>query len=196
MRTSISTSITDIDPAGWEAWAWKHGSTGPKSPMGAPWAGWQFSAGYNRQGGRYGTQGTDLDLNIVDLDAWRRWTNQAVVVAPEPEPTPPPVIIVPPVTNPGTPPAEQEEEPTVLSMVIQPQGHPEMVAHVTIGAGHTMTGCVADLPLYLRRCNQQAAEDVTDEHYVDLQDKALRSMGWPDAAREALVAGTRQLLGL
>lgn len=40
-----------------------------------PWAGWQFSADFNRQGSRYGVSSSALDLNIVDSDAWARWTS-------------------------------------------------------------------------------------------------------------------------
>jgi hypothetical protein len=41
------------------------------------WAGWQFSAGFNRQGAGYGCQSSDLDLNIIRADAWERWTSSA-----------------------------------------------------------------------------------------------------------------------
>lgn len=70
-------------PDGWDEWAWRVGPAGPIAPSGATWAGWQFSAGYNRCGPLYGCQSSDLDLNIVEVSAWQRWTNTA------PPPLPP-----------------------------------------------------------------------------------------------------------
>ena len=61
-------------PSGWADWAFARAS-GPYPPRGARgWAGWQFSADWNRQGSRYGASSSALDLNIVDADAWARWT--------------------------------------------------------------------------------------------------------------------------
>lgn len=73
------------DVHGWEEWAFARAPDGPKSPMGVPWAGWQFSAGNNGQGARYGCASSNLDLNIVRPDAWARWTGQA----PAPDPISP-----------------------------------------------------------------------------------------------------------
>ena len=62
------------DPTLGDEWAFAR-APGPFAPMGATgWEGWQFSADYNRQGPRYGCQSSALDLNIVDADAWARWT--------------------------------------------------------------------------------------------------------------------------
>ena len=53
------------------------------SPSGCrgPWAGWQFSAGFNGQGPTYGASSTDIDLNIITEDAWARWTTGAAPAA-------------------------------------------------------------------------------------------------------------------
>jgi hypothetical protein len=77
------------DVSGWATWAFARAS-GPFAPAGADgWEGWQFSAGFNRQGPVYGCSSSDLDLNIVREDAWRRWT------APPPAPS----IPVPPTSE-------------------------------------------------------------------------------------------------
>lgn len=75
-------------PMGWDEWAWRVGPKGPIPPSGVPWAGWQFSAGYNAQGAVYGCQSSDLDLNIVRASAWERWTQPPVPPTP-PVPLPP-----------------------------------------------------------------------------------------------------------
>ena len=46
-------------------------------PSGVEWAGWQFSADYNRLGGLYGCSSADLDLNIVRREKWQEWTGSA-----------------------------------------------------------------------------------------------------------------------
>lgn len=71
-------------PAGWDAWAFLQAPDGPRPPAGGQWSGWQFSAGYNRQGHTYGVSSGDVDLNIVDADAWARWTGRTTTA-----PTPP-----------------------------------------------------------------------------------------------------------
>ena len=60
----------------WADWAFGRDRRGPAIPVGCkgPWAGWQFSAGFNGQGPTYGVGSADLDLNIVTDDAWARWT--------------------------------------------------------------------------------------------------------------------------
>lgn len=74
----IAASPKPPDPTGWSDFANTHGPTGPKPPLGAAgWQGWQFSAGYNRQGASYGCSSIDLDLNIVRPDAWARWQSSA-----------------------------------------------------------------------------------------------------------------------
>ncbi len=74
------------DTDGWDEWAFARASHGPFPPSGVPWAGWQFSAGFNRQGPLYGCQSSDLDLNIVRVSAWERWTQPAPPVPPTPLP--------------------------------------------------------------------------------------------------------------
>jgi hypothetical protein len=62
-------------PSKWAAWAFADKNvTGPNPPNGATWSGWQFSADYNGQGAVYVAGSSDLDLNIVKTDAWKRWT--------------------------------------------------------------------------------------------------------------------------
>lgn len=82
-------------PAGWAAWASRLAPAGPTPPIGGTWLGWQFSAGFNRQAKRYGCSSSDLDLNIVDPDAWARWTARTI---PTPAPLPPPSPEVPDMT--------------------------------------------------------------------------------------------------
>ena len=71
------------DPDDWAAWANARQPMGPLGPRGAPWSGWQFSADYNGMGRYYGCSSSALDLNIVQLDPWLRWTGRTA--APEPE---------------------------------------------------------------------------------------------------------------
>lgn len=53
-----------VIPAMWSAYALSHNK--PILPKGwTQWTAWQFSAGHNRCGKRYGAQSTDLDLNII-----------------------------------------------------------------------------------------------------------------------------------
>ena len=47
-------------PSGWAEWAFDQQPAGPKVPSGVEWAGWQFSADYNRLGGLYGCSSADL----------------------------------------------------------------------------------------------------------------------------------------
>ena len=61
------------DPGEWGDWAFNVNTKRPQPPNGVPWAGWQFSAGFNGQGAPYGTSSGDLDLNIVSAEAWSRW---------------------------------------------------------------------------------------------------------------------------
>lgn len=74
----IQSSTKPPDPGGWADWAFGV-ADGPKSPGGVAWAGWQFSAGYNRQGRGYGCSCDDLDLNIVRTESWQRWTATGVI---------------------------------------------------------------------------------------------------------------------
>lgn len=76
VHTSLGYALRPVpeNPDLWDEWAFARASDGPRSPFGVPWAGWQFSADYNRQGARYGVSSSALDLNIVDADAWARWT--------------------------------------------------------------------------------------------------------------------------
>lgn len=76
-------------PAQWDEWAFAR-AAGPVAPLGATWYGWQFSAGYNRQGPVYGCQSSDLDLNIIDANAAARWW-RAPVAPPPPPPPPDPI---------------------------------------------------------------------------------------------------------
>ena len=63
-------------PATWSDWAFSRDRRGPAIPVGChgPWAGWQFSAGFNGQGPTYGVASADLDLNIITEEAWAGWT--------------------------------------------------------------------------------------------------------------------------
>lgn len=73
IQNPLPTSVND-----WKYWAFKLAPKGPNSPLGVKWEGWQFSAGYNRQGAVYGCSSTDLDLNIIDPVAWQRWTKTSI----------------------------------------------------------------------------------------------------------------------
>jgi len=75
------------DPARWDEYAFGMAS-GPFPPAGSGvWEGWQFSAGFNRQGPTYGCQSSDLDLNIVRTEAADRWWRQPLPPPPQPPPT-------------------------------------------------------------------------------------------------------------
>jgi hypothetical protein len=79
-------------PSLWDEYAFRI-ATGPLAPIGAKWHGWQFSAGYNRQGPVYGCQSTDLDLNIVDSAVANKWfADRTVHIPVEPPPIPVPPI--------------------------------------------------------------------------------------------------------
>jgi hypothetical protein len=80
------------EPNQWDEYAFGL-AEGPYPPAGASgWEGWQFSAGYNRQGPVYGCAEPDLDLNIVESGAAQRWFSLRTA-APEPEPTPEPPFV-------------------------------------------------------------------------------------------------------
>lgn len=72
--------LPDVD--GWAEWAFAR-APGPLAPRRGEWVGWQFSADFNGQGPRYGCQSSALDLNIVDADAWARWTQGVASYPPE-----------------------------------------------------------------------------------------------------------------
>jgi len=63
-------------PSTWFDFCQAHQRRLPPVPAGfsGAWAGWQFSAGFNRQGPVYGATSADLDLNIVRADVFERWT--------------------------------------------------------------------------------------------------------------------------
>lgn len=69
------------DPDEWEHYAFSH-ADGPFPPIGGTWSAWQFSAGYNKCGAKYGAGSGDLDLNIFKDDAFARMFR--------PQPVPPP----------------------------------------------------------------------------------------------------------
>jgi peptidoglycan hydrolase-like protein with peptidoglycan-binding domain/GH25 family lysozyme M1 (1,4-beta-N-acetylmuramidase) len=75
----VPNASTPGAPSTWADWAFGKDRHGPKIPNGCrgPWAGWQFSAGFNGQGPTYGVSSGDLDLNIVTDEAWARWTGAA-----------------------------------------------------------------------------------------------------------------------
>lgn len=87
------------EPGSWADWAFHAQPVGPLPPRGASWKGWQFSAGWNRQGARYGASSRDLDLDFIHPEAWARWTG-LLVKPPIPEPDKPPV---PPLPGPVVP---------------------------------------------------------------------------------------------
>jgi len=98
---------------GWADWAFARAHSadrarllnrapGPFPPRRTDWAGWQFSADFNGQGPVYGCQSSALDLNIVDVEAWARWTNSTTPQPPE--------IITPP------------EEITTMDCLYRPYG--------------------------------------------------------------------------
>ena len=91
-----------VHAIGWPDWCayWVERGKIPLPPAGADWAGWQFSAGWNRQGSRFGAASRNLDLNIIRADAWARFT------------TP---LELPPITTPTLP--EEEDMPAKLIRV-------------------------------------------------------------------------------
>jgi len=75
-------------PSQWDEYAFRL-ATGPSAPIGATrWHGWQFSAGYNKQGPPYGCQSSDLDLNIIDAEVAQRWFLEPTPLPPPPDPPP------------------------------------------------------------------------------------------------------------
>jgi hypothetical protein len=78
----------------------------PPPPLPIGWdgtiEGWQFSAGFNKQGPVYGMQSSDLDLNVAEPDAMARWYGSS------PPPPPPPDPPVPPPPPPPNSPQEDE----------------------------------------------------------------------------------------
>lgn len=83
----VLTSSKPPAPKDWAEWAYSK-ATGPFPPAGGKTSGWQFSAGWNRQGPVYGCQSSDLDLNIVRAEVWARWTQPDPVEPPPPPPPP------------------------------------------------------------------------------------------------------------
>jgi hypothetical protein len=79
--------IDGYSPDQWEQRAYVGNANGPATPAGFDrWDGWQFSAGYNRQGPVYGASSGDLDLNIVDAAAIERWTGNRIAPPDPPDP--------------------------------------------------------------------------------------------------------------
>ena len=69
-------------PDRWDEYAFAM-ADGPHPPNGSGvWEGWQFSAGFNRQGPVYGCQSSDLDLNIIRSEAVERWFPNATIPPP------------------------------------------------------------------------------------------------------------------
>ncbi len=62
-----------VDPAQWPAYALLHTRPDPVTGWGSNWSAWQFSAGYNQVGKRYGVGSTDLDLNILKASEYNRF---------------------------------------------------------------------------------------------------------------------------
>jgi hypothetical protein len=81
-----------VDAEGWARWALEKAPTGPPLIEGEDhWDGWQFSSWLIARD--YGFQaGHRIDGNIVNMDAWHRWTN--VVVPPQPVPPLPGVSMI------------------------------------------------------------------------------------------------------
>lgn len=142
-------------PSTWDEWAFAR-APGPFPPRGAKWAGWQFSADFNGQGPVYGCQSSALDLNIVDADAWARWTStdtvdRPEVVVPPPEPPQEDDMVVKTLWNPKgseavycvedgvhISPATRKawrEDPKVHVIEISGDPHPEMRASIEHAAG-------------------------------------------------------------
>jgi GH25 family lysozyme M1 (1,4-beta-N-acetylmuramidase) len=71
----VAHHLRGVPPASaglWEAWI---GTAQPDIPAGwTTWTAWQFSAIGNGAGPTFGAESTDLDLNVVREDVWRRWT--------------------------------------------------------------------------------------------------------------------------
>ena len=87
-------------PGQWHSYAFQLKQEGPISPDGATWCGWQFSAGFNKQGAVYGCTSRDLDLNCVHELAWNRWTRSvqrpdAAPSAPDQPPAPRTTVVQP-----------------------------------------------------------------------------------------------------
>lgn len=72
-------------PDQWDEYAFKLQPKGPITPRGGVWRGWQFSAGFNKQGPVYGCTSTDLDLNFADPAYAGKWFPQPTN---PPDPTP------------------------------------------------------------------------------------------------------------
>lgn len=104
--------------AGWPDWCayWLRRGKAPLPPEGAEWAAWQFSAGWNRQGARYGASSTHLDLNIVRAEDWARWTS--------------PLELPPIITNPPT----LSEEDDMPAKLIKVRGDAAVFAEHGLGA--------------------------------------------------------------
>lgn len=97
------------DARGWADWIMNVTTSRPVLPAGwDKWAGWQFSAGYNRMGHVYEVGSDDLDLDIITEEAWNRWC-PAPAVAVEVAPVVSPVIVHP--TAPTWVTAHEEENP-------------------------------------------------------------------------------------
>jgi hypothetical protein len=83
---TASQWVNGYVPSQWATAALTLDANGPPAPFPWPtWDGWQFSAGFNGQGHKYGFQSTDLDLNIVTQETWALWTGGL----PDPPPLPP-----------------------------------------------------------------------------------------------------------
>jgi hypothetical protein len=163
------------DAGQWDEWIMSKTPSRPSLPTGwNNWDGWQFAAGFNRQGRVFGCESDDLDLNIVDPEAWRRWTSSLPTA---PIPNPPPIRI--PVEPPAEP-AHTEDDDMAFRAVIKggdAQHHPVLV--VADGAGTHMTGLTdpGDVQVALRRLGQAQVEQVSNTLWEDLLQKALQTAG-------------------
>lgn len=97
--------VPPLDATQWGDWIMAATTSRPQVPVGwSSWAGWQFSAGYNRRGKAYGCSSGDLDLNIIRPEVWARWL------------------------QPITPNIPTEDEPPV----VQPQEKTDDVKYITL----------------------------------------------------------------
>lgn len=79
--------VQGVHPDDWAAVVFNKSGL-PNLPIGwdTTLEGWQFSAGYNKQGPVYGASSGDLDLNLVDPAALSRWYGGSPYVPIPPQP--------------------------------------------------------------------------------------------------------------
>lgn len=103
----------------WADWIMKETGSRPQMPMGwANWAGWQFSAGFNKMGPTYGCSSSDLDLNIVREDVYLRWVTGHIPTPPLEPPVDPPIVVTPAVDPVPVEPEPVLENETMINIPV------------------------------------------------------------------------------